>query len=136
MADARSGAQQHGLLKLAGKAEGRAGHVLGFLGRGRLETGQHGKTRVIAVVLLVLAGVAAGVVSGEHHQPAGQASVHGREQRVGGHVEAHVLHGHKTQSAAQSRARRHFHGDLLVDGILQPVAPFAADAVKCVRHFG
>ena len=55
VADAGGGAQHYRLLQLAGKAKSLAGHVLGFLSRHRLKTGQQGKARVGAVVLFVLA---------------------------------------------------------------------------------
>ena len=135
VADAGGGAQHHGLLQLAGKAKGLAGHVLGFLRGGRLKTGQQGKARIGAVVLLVLARVTAWVVSRQQDHAAGQARVNGGEQRVGGHVDAHVLHGHEAHGAAKGGTGGHFHSHLLVDGIFQPVAALAAKAVERVRHF-
>ena len=89
----------------------------------------------MAVVLLVLAGMAAGVVGGEHHQAAGQADVHRGEQGVGGHVEPHMLHGNQAHGPAQSPAGGHFHGHLLVDGVFQPVAALPAQAEEGISHF-
>ena len=56
MADAGGGAEHDRLLQLAGETEGLTGHVLGLLGRGRLEAGEMGSARVITVVLLILRG--------------------------------------------------------------------------------
>ena len=135
VADARGSAQHHGLLQLAGKAKGFACHVLGFLRGDRLKTGQQCKAGVGAVVLFVLARVTAGVVCGQQHHAAGQARVHRGEQRVGSHVDAHVLHGHKAHGTAHGSTGGHFKGHLFVDRIFQPVAALAAKAVERVRHF-
>jgi hypothetical protein len=75
MADAGGGAEHDRLLQLAGKTEGLTGHVLGFLGRGRLKAGEMGSARVITVVLLILRGMEAGVVSAQHDKAAGQTGI-------------------------------------------------------------
>ena len=135
MADPGGGAQHDRLLQFAGQTKGLAGHFLGFLSRNGLKTGQRGETGVMAVVLLVLAGMAAGVVGREHHQTAGQADIGRGKQGIGGHVEAHMLHGHQAHGAAQGTAGGHFHGDLLVNGVFQPVAALTAQAEEGVGHF-
>ena len=58
----------------------------------------------VAVVLLVLRGVHAGVVGGDDHQAGVDAGERERHERVGGHVEADVLHGHQGAGAGQRGA--------------------------------
>jgi hypothetical protein len=77
-----------------------------------------------AVVLLVLRGVHAGVVGAHDDQP----PVHAREreghERIGRHVEAHVLHGDDGAPAGQRSPNGGLEGDLLVD------APLGMDALE------
>ena len=67
--------------------------VLGLRAVGRLQHRDLGELGVVAVVLLVLRAVQGRVVGGDQHQAALDARVRGGEERVGGHVDAHVFHG-------------------------------------------
>ena len=60
--DARGGAQQHRRVELLGQLEGPGHEVVGLLAVGGLEHGDPGEGGEVAVVLLVLRGVHAGVV--------------------------------------------------------------------------
>lgn len=135
MAHAGGGAQHDRLLQLAGQTKGLAGHLLGFLGRDRLKAGQGGKTGIIAVVLLVLAGMTAWVVSRKQHEAARQTGIDRGEQRVSGHIQAHMLHAHEAHGSAQGRARGHFQSHFLIDRIFQAITALTAQAQKRIRHF-
>ena len=102
-------------------------HVLGLLGVGRLEHGDFGELGVEAVVLLVLRGVQARLVGGDDHQPGVHAGVDQREERVGGHVDAHLLHRHDRPRAGERRADGHLQRHLLVD------RPLGVDSLKAAR---
>src|SRR5690606_33836091 len=69
---------------------------------------------VMAVVLLVLRAVHAGVVGRDDDQGAGGADVAGREQRVGGDVQPDVLHGDDGAGASEAGPQRLLQGRLLV----------------------
>ncbi len=55
--------------------------------------GTRAKAAKVAVVLLVLRGVHAGVVGGDHHEAGVDAGESERHEGVGGDVQADVLHG-------------------------------------------
>ena len=114
MADAGGGAVQHGGVELLGDLAGQLHEVLALLGVGRLHHGDLGGPGIVAVVLLVLGGMAGGVVSGDHHIGAVDAHVTGGEQGVGSHVQAHHLHGAERAGAGHGRAVGHLGGYLLV----------------------
>ena len=104
------------------EVEGGAGQVVGVLHRDRVEHGQVGHQREAARVLLHHARVRAGIVGHVDHQPADDAGVRGRDQRVEGHVEARHLHGAERALPGPCRGRRDLERDLLVG------APFHVDA--------
>jgi len=116
---AGGGAEEHGGVELLGQLEGGAGELAGLGGVGRLEHGELRRDRVVPVVLLVLGGVHGGVVRGDAHQATLHPGVGGREQRVSGHVDAHVLHRHQCARPDDGGAQRHLVGHLLVDGPLR-----------------
>ena len=65
-----------------------------------------------------------GIIGGNDDQRARHAGVGGGEQRVGGHVQAHVLHGAHRPRAAEGRADGHFQRHLLVGRPLGMAAEF------------
>ncbi len=69
---------------------------------------------VVVGVLLVLRGVHAGIVGDQDHQPAANAGVGQREERIGGDVEADVLHRDQCAPADQRYSGGDLEGDLLV----------------------
>ncbi len=112
--DAGGGAQEDRALVFFGNHEGRPDHVLGFLAVGRLQHGHLGELGVIAVVLLVLGGVQAGVVGADQDQPPVDAAVGNAQKRVGGHVDPHVLHGRQGPAAGHGGPYGRFQGHLFV----------------------
>lgn len=63
--DAGGGAVQHGGIELLGDLAGHLHEVLALLGIAGLDHGDLGGAGIVAVVLLVLGGMATGVVSGD-----------------------------------------------------------------------
>ena len=116
--DAGGGAVQHRGIELLGDLTGQTDEVLALLGVAGLDHGDLGGPGVVAVVLLILRGMAAGVVSGDDDVRAVHAHVAGGEQGVGGHVQAHHLHGAEGAGTGHGRAVGHLGGHLLVGGPL------------------
>ena len=114
----RGGAQQHRRVELLGQLEGPGQKVVGLLAVGRLEHGDPGEGGEVAVVLLVLRGMHAGVVGGEHDEAGVDAGQGERHEGVGRDVQPDVLHGHEGARAGQRGADAGLEGDLLVDAPL------------------
>ncbi len=114
VAHPRGHAEDHRDLPASREVEGGEREVVGLLGGGRLQHGDPGGHRVAPVVLLVLRRRHAGVVGGDQHERAVHAGVGRREERVGGHVHAHVLHGDEHPGAGEGRAETDLEGHLLV----------------------
>ena len=112
--DAGGGAVQHRGVELLGDLAGQTDEVLALLRVRGLHHGDLGGAGIVAVVLLVLGGVAGGVVSGDDHIRAVDAHVAGGEQGVGSHVQTHHLHGAERAGAGHGRAVGHLGGYLLV----------------------
>ena len=97
---------------------------------------EHGNLREHAKgpgILLRLRRNGAGIIRHEHHHAALDANVFKAHQRVGRHVQSHLLHGHHRTRPRIGRARRHFHGRLLVDGPFH-VRPSAAALCDRLKH--
>ena len=118
MGDARHGAQHHRGIVDFGKFKGALGERQTLGGVRRLEHRQLGGLGVVAGILFVLGGVDGGIVRHADHQTGVDAHIGGGEQRVGGHVEAHVLHGGEAARPGQRRAHGAFQRHLLVGGPL------------------
>jgi len=112
--DAGGGAVQHRGVELLGDLAGQTDKVLALLRVRGLHHGDLGGAGIVAVVLLVLGGVAGGIVSGDDHIRAVDAHVAGGEQGVGSHVQTHHLHGAERAGAGHGRAVGHLGGYLLV----------------------
>ena len=136
MVDAGGRTQHDRLLEFSGQQQGFAGHVLGFLRRGGLEAGHPHKPGVRTVVLFILAGMAQRIVGAHQHETAGKPHIRCGEQRIGGHVDAHVFHRGHAHSPGKSRASAHFHSHFLVDGILHAVSAARSEIVERVRDLG
>ena len=67
---ARRGAEEHGNVELLGNAVGLTHEVQAFLRIGRLDHGQLRCAGIVAVILLVLGGVHAGIVCGDNDEAA------------------------------------------------------------------
>ena len=122
--DAGRGPQHDGRVELLGERERLGDEVVGLLAVRRLQHRDLGEPGVVAVVLLVLGRVHAGVVGADDDEPGVDAGERERHERVGGDVEAHVLHGDDGAHAGQRRAHGGLERDLLVD------APLAVDALE------
>ncbi len=123
MVDAGGGAKQERCAVLLGQEQTVAGHVLGFLSRGRFQNRHACDAGIVAVVLLVLAGVAARIVGGQQYDAAGGACITKGHERVGSHVDAYVLHCAQGHGSGQSCSAGHLKGDLFVDRIFEVVLP-------------
>ena len=112
--DTGGGAVQHGCVELLGDLAGQTHEVLALLGVAGLHHGDFGGSCIVAVVLLILRGVAGGVVGGDNDIGAVDTHVAGGEQGVGGHIQPHHLHGAERAGAGHGRAVGHLGGYLLV----------------------
>ena len=117
--DPGSGPQQDRQVQLFGEVKGIDRHVFGFLGRGGLQHRQAGKPGVKTVVLLVLTGEQGGVVGRHNDHPAVYPGVSQGHQRVGGHIYAHVFHGHHGPQPGDGGPGGHFQRYLFIGGILE-----------------
>ena len=100
------------------EAEGLFGKVQGFLRVRGLQHGHLCGDSIVAGVLLVLRGEHARVVGHAEHQPRLDPLIGDRKQRVGGDVQAHVLHAAGGPLSAHGSAVGHFQGHLLIGGPL------------------
>ena len=123
VADPGGGAVQHRRVEQLGHLAGQGHKVLALLGIAGLHHGDLGSPGIVAVVLLVLRGMAAGIVGGDHDERAAHAHVAGGEQGVRRHVQTHHFHGAEGTGTGDGRAVGHFGGYLLVGG------PLAVDIV-------
>ena len=124
VANARGEAQDHGNVPALGDGECLGEAVVGLLGVAGFEDRRAGGDRVAAGVLLVLAGGHAGVIGHHDYQAAVHTGIGGCEERVGGDVEADVLHRCDDSGVSEGRANGHFEGDLLVRRPLGLAAEF------------
>lgn len=90
----------HGHPHLRRKCERRHGHILHFLRGGGFEAGKPEQAGILPIILLVLAGEHARVVGAVHYEAPTDAEIRQRAERIGGDVEADVLHGGQTVQAA------------------------------------
>ena len=125
----------HGHPHLRRKCERRHGHILHFLRGGGFEAGKPEQAGILPIILLVLAGEHARVVGAVHHEAPADAEIRQRAERIGGDVEADVLHGGQTVQAAHGRARNGFHRHFLVGGEIHAETARALQFVQQVAHF-
>ena len=81
----------------------------------------------MAVILLILAGMAVGVIGSDNDIGARDAHVSGGKQRVSSHIQSHMLHGANGTGAGHRGAVSNLGGNLLIG------SPFA---VNCVPILG
>ena len=124
MADSGRDAKQHRDAPALGDLDGRRREIVRLLRVRRLQHRHARGDGVVPVVLFVLARSHARVVGRDHDQRAGHAGVRGGEERVGGHVQADVLHRHHRARVTERRAEGDFHRDLLIRRPLRPPAQF------------
>ena len=111
---ARRGAEEHGNVELLGNAVGLTHEVQAFLRIGRLDHGQLRCAGIVAVILLVLGGVHAGIVCGDNDEAAADAVVGSRENGVCRNVDTDMLHRTEAAYTCEARAVGHFRRDLFV----------------------
>lgn len=114
MRHARRGAEEHGNVELLGNAVGLTHEVQAFLRIGRLDHGQLRCAGIVAVILLVLGGVHAGIVCGDNDEAAADAVVGSRENGVCRNVDTDMLHRTEAAHTCKARAVGHFRCDLFV----------------------
>ena len=115
VADARRHAQDDDGLEALGEFEGELRLLVGFLRISRLEDGDVGEAAPEAGVLLVLRRGQADVVGHGDHQSAGNAGQRQRHQRIGGDVEADVLHRTEGAGSGHRGAEGYLQRGLFVD---------------------
>ena len=113
-------------MNFLGIVKGILNHQERFLRRGGIKDGKAGEVRKTAGVLLGLGGDGTGVVRNEDNQAALNPAIFQAHQRIGRHVEAHLLHGDQCPGAGIGRTGRHFHGGFFIDG------PFHIDGIAAV----
>ena len=116
--DAGSGAVQHRGVELLGDLAGQLHKILALLRVAGLHHSDLGGPGIETVILLVLGGVAGGVISADNDVSAVDAHVAGGKQGVGGHVQTYHLHGAEGAGAGHGRAVGHLGGHLFVGGPL------------------
>ena len=93
-----------------------AGHqeVARVRGIRRLQDGYFGQPCVIACILLILRGVHSRIVRHDSDQSAHCSHIRQGHQRIRGHVQADVLHGHNGTGPRITGTGGHLKGDLLI----------------------
>ena len=118
VADAGSGAVQHRGVELLGDLAGQLHKILALLRVAGLYHGDLGGPGIETVILLVLGGVAGGVISADNDVSAVDTQVAGGEQGVGGHVQTYHLHGAEGAGAGHGCAVGYLGGHLFIRGPL------------------
>ena len=114
VADARRDPEEQRRVELFGNFEGLFDEIVALLAVGRLQHRELGVHGVVAVVLLVLRAEQPRIVCRYDHKTAVDAGVGVGKHRVGGHVEAHVLHCRESSGPSHRRTSGHLDGDLLI----------------------
>ena len=113
--DTRGGAQQHRASDALGELERILDHSVGVCDARRIEARELGVLREGARVLLGLRRDGTGVVGHQDHHAALHTYICKAHERVGRHVQAHLLHGDQRAGARVGGAGGNLHGSLLVD---------------------
>jgi hypothetical protein len=120
--DARGQPQDDRDLPALRQLQPQPGEVIGLLRVDGFEHRQGGGTRIVPVVLFVLAGGHAGVVGRDHQQTAFDVGIGGGEQRIGGHIQPDVLHGDDGACTGEGAAEADLERDLFVRRPLRATA--------------
>ena len=121
MCDTGQGAEDHGGVEFLGNIERERGEFFSFAAVPRFEGGDTRELRVVPGILLVLRRVHPRIVGYYDDQPAGHPGVGQSHQRVGGDIQADMLHRTDGTHSGDRGPDRDFQRDLLVD------APFGTD---------
>ena len=131
--DARGGTHDDGRVVALGQVERSLHHGEALIGRGGIEHGHLREARETTRVLLGLRRDGARIVGHEQHHAALDAHVVQAHERVGRHVEAHLLAGEQAARARVRRTGQQLERALLVRGPLHmdtARGPFAME----LRH--
>ena len=131
--DARGGPHDDGRMVALGQVERLLHHGEALVGRGRIEHGHLREGGEAARVLLGLRRDGAGVVGHEQHEAALHAHVVQAHERVGRHVEPHLLAGEQAARAGIGGAGQQFERRFLVRGPFHVHASRRAGRVQ-LRH--
>ena len=115
---ARGRAQEHGAVELLGERERVTHHLVRVRDAGRVKARHLAELGKRARVLLGLRRDGAGVVCDHDDHAALDADVLQAHEGVGGHVQAHALHGHERAGTRVRSAGRYLERGLLVNGPL------------------
>ena len=91
-------------------------HVVGFLNGTGIKAGQLAEIRIVPCILLCLRGNGTRIVSDQDDHAALNADIFQAHQRIGGNIEAYLLHGDQDSGARVGGAGRHFHSGFFIDG--------------------
>ena len=119
-----------------GEFEGIGHHVLGLLHDSGLQHGDAGPFGLPAGVEFVGAGVGAGVVGGDDHQPALYAVLRAAEERVRRAEEAVLLHDADGPGSRQGGAHAGLQRAYFIGGPLGIKAPFLCDFAQHSQDLG
>ena len=114
VADPGGGAVEYRGVELLGNVTGQGHKILALLGVAGLHHGDLGGAGIVAVILLVLGGMAGGVIGGDHHIGPIHTHIASSKQGVGSHVQAHHLHGAEGPGPGHGRTVGHLGGHLFI----------------------
>ncbi|OQB56713.1 MAG: hypothetical protein BWX99_00498 [Deltaproteobacteria bacterium ADurb.Bin151] len=103
--------------------------VFGLLWIGRLQHGNFGEFRVIAVILFVLRTVHRGIIGTDDYQRSLNARVADGKNRVGGNIDTDMFHYSQCFCTTQGSSDCNLHGDLFIGG------PFGINSIIFDKFF-
>ena len=125
---AGGGAEQNRGVKHFGNLTGHTDKVLALLAVCRLHHGNAGSAGIVAVILLILRRVHAGVVGCDDHIGSTGSHVGGGKQGIGRHVQSHVLHSAQGAHTGYCGTIGHLRGHLFIG------CPLAVDILFILRR--
>jgi len=114
MRDPGGGAEHYRDIELLRELKGIGCHLPGLGRILGIETGNAGKLGIATGVLLVLGGMAVGIIGADHHQSGSHSQIGQGHEWIRGHIQPHMLHGGGGPPAGPGGSCRHLQGHLLV----------------------
>ena len=114
--DARSGPEHDRDIEFLGELKGKNGHLLCLPGIRGVKAGYAGKLGITARVLLILRGMAKGIIGTDHHQSRAHTQIGQGHEGICGHIQTHVLHGGRGATAGPGGSGSHLQSNFLVHG--------------------
>ena len=93
VADPGGHAKEDGQIEVFRKLVGFLDHIQGILAVSRLKEGELGRPCVVAVVLFILRGVHARIITRDNDKTPAHPVIGGGKEGICGHIEAYMLHG-------------------------------------------